>query len=82
MLPQRMKKAVTDNPKKLANLIDLVNLPSTLRDFVGQSQTSRLSCFMCVWSYIKTNNLQVPFFFSNQTQSFLVYKFYFPMLLQ
>ena len=72
MLPQRMKKAVTDNPKKLANLIDLVNLPSTLRDFVGQSQTSRLSCFMRVWSYIKTNNLQVPFFFSNQTQLFHV----------
>lgn len=61
MLPQRMKKAVTDNPKKLANLIDLVNLPSTLRDFLGQSQISRLGCFMRVWSYIKTNNLQVPF---------------------
>lgn len=58
-----MKKAVTDNPKKLANLIDLVNLPSTLRDFVGQSQTSRLSCFMRVWSYIKTNNLQVLLYF-------------------
>lgn len=56
-----MKKAVTDNPKKLANLIDLVNLPSTLRDFLGQSQISRLGCFMRVWSYIKTNNLQVPF---------------------
>ncbi|KAL5079194.1 hypothetical protein RYX36_007615 [Vicia faba] len=41
-----MKKAVTDNPKKLANLIDLVNLPPTLRDFVGQSQTSRLTCFI------------------------------------
>ncbi|CAI8598150.1 unnamed protein product [Vicia faba] len=59
MLPQRMKKAVTDNPKKLANLIDLVNLPPTLRDFVGQSQTSRLTCFMRVWSYVKTNNLQI-----------------------
>ncbi|CAI8586924.1 unnamed protein product [Vicia faba] len=58
MLPQRMKKAVTDNPKKLANLIDLVNLPPTLRDFVGQSQTSRLTCFMRIWSYVKTNNLQ------------------------
>ncbi|KAE9598502.1 hypothetical protein Lal_00027006 [Lupinus albus] len=58
MLPQRMKKAITDNPKKLSNLIDLVNLPSTLRDFVGQSQISRLGCFMRVWSYIKTNNLQ------------------------
>ncbi|KAL8144250.1 hypothetical protein V2J09_017282 [Rumex salicifolius] len=60
MLPQRIKKAVADNPKKVANLIDLVNLPSTLRDFVGQSQTSRLGCFMRVWSYIKTNNLQDP----------------------
>ncbi|CAJ1972712.1 unnamed protein product [Sphenostylis stenocarpa] len=60
MLPQRMKKAITDNPKKLANLIDLVNLPSTLREFVGQSQISRLGCFMCVWSYIKTKNLQDP----------------------
>lgn len=59
MLPQRMKKAITDNPKKLANLIDLVNLSSTLREFVGQSQISRLGCFMRVWSYIKTNNLQV-----------------------
>ncbi|XP_054820030.1 upstream activation factor subunit UAF30-like [Prosopis cineraria] len=58
MLPQRMKKTITDNPKKLANLIDLVNLPSTLREFVGQSQISRLGCFMRVWSYIKTNNLQ------------------------
>ena len=54
-----MKKVITDNPKKLANLIDLVNLPSTLREFVGQSQISRLGCFMRVWSYIKTNNLQV-----------------------
>ena len=61
MLPQRLKKTMTDNPKKLANLIDLVNLTSTVRDFVGQSQTSRLGCFMRVWSYIKTNNLQVTF---------------------
>ncbi|KAF8009097.1 hypothetical protein BT93_J0170 [Corymbia citriodora subsp. variegata] len=60
MLPQGMKKAVADNPKKLANLIDLVNLPSTVREFVGQSQTSRLGCFMRVWSYIKSNNLQDP----------------------
>lgn len=60
MLPQRMKKVMTDNPKKLANLIDLVNLPSTLREFMGQSQTSRLGCFKRVWSYIKENNLQVP----------------------
>ncbi|KAK4782074.1 hypothetical protein SAY86_016176 [Trapa natans] len=60
MLPQRMKKAIADNPKKLANLIDLVNLPSTLREFVGQSQISHLGCFMRVWSYIKDKNLQDP----------------------
>ena len=59
MLPQRVKRAITENPKKLANLIDLANLPSTLREFVGQSQISRLGCFMRVWSYIKANNLQV-----------------------
>ncbi|KAK9209785.1 hypothetical protein WN944_002153 [Citrus x changshan-huyou] len=53
-----VKKTVIDNPKKLANLIDLVNLSSTLREFVGQSRISRLGCFMRVWSYIKTNNLQ------------------------
>ncbi|KAJ8425688.1 hypothetical protein Cgig2_026210 [Carnegiea gigantea] len=60
MLPQRLKKTMVDNPKKLAKLIDLVNLPSTLREFVGQSQTSRLGCFMRVWFYIKENNLQDP----------------------
>ncbi|XP_021912358.1 upstream activation factor subunit UAF30 [Carica papaya] len=60
MLPQKLKKTIADNPKKLANLIDLVNLPSTLRDFVGQSQISRLGCFTRVWSYIKANKLQDP----------------------
>ncbi|WOH16148.1 hypothetical protein DCAR_0935697 [Daucus carota subsp. sativus] len=60
MVPPRMKMAITENPKKLANLIDLVNLPTPLRDFLGQSQISRLGCFMRVWSYIKTNNLQDP----------------------
>ncbi|KAL0399184.1 UNVERIFIED_CONTAM: hypothetical protein Sradi_2261700 [Sesamum radiatum] len=58
MLPQRLKKAVTDNPKKVADLIDLVNLPTVLRDFMGQSQSSRLNCFKRVWSYIRENNLQ------------------------
>ncbi|KAI3804747.1 hypothetical protein L1987_26535 [Smallanthus sonchifolius] len=58
MLPQRMKKAVIDNPKQLATLIDLVNLPSTLREFIGRSQSSRLGCFQHVWSYIKDKNLQ------------------------
>ncbi|XP_043690399.1 upstream activation factor subunit UAF30 [Telopea speciosissima] len=60
MLPQRAKIALQANPKKVGNLIDLVNLPSTLREFVGQSQISRLGCFMRVWSYIKTNHLQDP----------------------
>ncbi|XP_011095453.1 upstream activation factor subunit UAF30 [Sesamum indicum] len=60
MLQQRLKKAVTDNPKKVADLIDLVNLPTVLRDFMGQSQSSRLNCFRRVWSYIKENNLQDP----------------------
>ncbi|XP_010248405.1 PREDICTED: upstream activation factor subunit UAF30 [Nelumbo nucifera] len=60
MLPQKVKKAITENPRKLANLIDLVNLPSTLREFVGRSQISRLGCFIHVWSYIKKNNLQDP----------------------
>ncbi|KAG9452298.1 hypothetical protein H6P81_005202 [Aristolochia fimbriata] len=60
MLPQKLRKAVADNPKKVADLIDLHNLPSTLREFLGQSQSSPLSCFIRVWSYIKTNNLQDP----------------------
>ncbi|XP_076904414.1 upstream activation factor subunit UAF30-like [Bidens hawaiensis] len=60
MLPPRIKKVVTDNPKKLATLIDLVNLPSTLREFVGRSQSSQLGFFKHVWSYIKDNNLQDP----------------------
>lgn len=59
MMPQGMKKVIAGNPKKVADLIDLVNLPSTLREFMGQSQTSRLGCFKRVWSYIKENNLQV-----------------------
>ncbi|KAJ0989830.1 hypothetical protein J5N97_008186 [Dioscorea zingiberensis] len=45
-------------PKKVASLIDLANLPTTLREFVGQSQISRLGCFIRVWSYIKDHNLQ------------------------
>ncbi|XP_019183520.1 PREDICTED: upstream activation factor subunit UAF30 [Ipomoea nil] len=60
MLPHKMKSFVAENPKKLGNLINLVNLPSALRDFMGQSQTSRLGCFKRIWSYIKENNLQDP----------------------
>lgn len=61
MLPQQLKKAVADNPKKVANLIDIVNLPTVLRDFMGQSQSSQLACFKRVWCYIRDNNLQVSF---------------------
>ncbi|KAI4368687.1 hypothetical protein MLD38_017217 [Melastoma candidum] len=61
MFPQRIKRGVVGSPKKLANLIDLVNLPSTVREFVEESWISRLGCFMKVWSYIKTNNLQISF---------------------
>lgn len=60
MLPQRIKMTLMGNPKKVADLIDLVNLPSTLREFMGQSQISRLGCFKRVWSYIKENKLQDP----------------------
>ncbi|XP_077229644.1 upstream activation factor subunit spp27-like [Tasmannia lanceolata] len=60
MLPQQARKALTENPKKLANLIDLANLPTKLLEFLGQSQISRLGCFIRVWSHIKTNNLQDP----------------------
>ncbi|KAK6124782.1 hypothetical protein DH2020_041472 [Rehmannia glutinosa] len=60
MLPPLFKKAVADNPKKVADLIDFVNLPTILRDFMGQSQSSQLNCFRRVWSYIKENNLQDP----------------------
>ncbi|KAK8947865.1 hypothetical protein KSP40_PGU000217 [Platanthera guangdongensis] len=52
------KKAAAESPKRLASLIDLANVPSTLRDFLGQSQISRLGCFIRVWSYIKEQNLQ------------------------
>ncbi|XP_058080937.1 upstream activation factor subunit UAF30 [Magnolia sinica] len=57
---QQARKALVESPKKVANLIDLANLPSNLREFVGQSQISRLGCFIKVWSYIKANNLLDP----------------------
>ncbi|KAI0502632.1 hypothetical protein KFK09_017587 [Dendrobium nobile] len=58
VLRSATKKAVAESPKRLANLIDLANVPSTLREVVGQSQISRLGCFIRVWSYIKEQNLQ------------------------
>ncbi|XP_010943230.1 upstream activation factor subunit spp27 [Elaeis guineensis] len=54
------RKAVGECPKKVASLIDLANLPSTLREFAGRSQMSHLSFFIRVWSHIKSNNLQDP----------------------
>ncbi|XP_008806080.1 upstream activation factor subunit UAF30 [Phoenix dactylifera] len=54
------RKAMRECPKKVASLIDLANLPSTLREFAGQSQMSHLSFFIRVWSHIKSNNLQDP----------------------
>ncbi|KAL5226159.1 hypothetical protein ABZP36_012798 [Zizania latifolia] len=56
------RAAVTgDCPKKVAALVDLVNLPTVLREFAGgQSQMSHLSFFLRVWSHIKSNNLQDP----------------------
>ncbi|CAN6471938.1 unnamed protein product [Victoria cruziana] len=59
--PQAKKTLFHDSPKKLGNLIDPINLPSNLRDFMGgQSQMSRLKCFLRVWSYIRDKNLQDP----------------------
>ncbi|XP_039141516.1 upstream activation factor subunit spp27 [Dioscorea cayenensis subsp. rotundata] len=54
------RKAMAECPKKVASLIDLANLPTNLREFVGLSQISRLDFFIRVWSYIKANNLQDP----------------------
>ncbi|XP_074587746.1 upstream activation factor subunit UAF30-like [Curcuma longa] len=55
------KATLGECPKKVAQLIDLVNLPSNLREFAdGQSQMSHLSFFIHVWSHIKTHNLQDP----------------------
>ncbi|KMZ75196.1 SWIB/MDM2 domain superfamily protein [Zostera marina] len=56
-----VRKMVGESPKKLSSLIDIANIPSsTLRDFLGKSQISCLGCFISVWGYIKTNNLQDP----------------------
>ncbi|KAJ6816055.1 upstream activation factor subunit UAF30 [Iris pallida] len=60
VIGNQARKAVLETPKKVASLIDLANLPSTLREFVGQSQISQLGCFLNVWSYIKSNKLQDP----------------------
>ncbi|TVU10893.1 hypothetical protein EJB05_44448 [Eragrostis curvula] len=56
-----LRRAATECPKKVAGLVDLVNLPTALREFAGgQSQMSHLTFFRRVWSYIKDNNLQDP----------------------
>jgi hypothetical protein len=62
MVLRRATAAVGDCPKKVAKLVDLVNLPTALREFAGgQSQMSHLSFFLRVWSHIKSNNLQVHY---------------------
>ncbi|RRT37360.1 hypothetical protein B296_00049443 [Ensete ventricosum] len=59
---QARKAMLGECPKKVARLIDLVNLPSNLREFAGgQSQMAHLGFFIRVWSHIKTHNLQVFF---------------------
>ncbi|XP_062193735.1 uncharacterized protein LOC133897148 isoform X2 [Phragmites australis] len=53
--------AAAECPKKVAGLVDLVNLPTALREFAGgRSQMSHLSFFLHVWSHIKDKNLQGP----------------------
>ena len=55
-----LRRAVAECPKKVAGLVDLVNLPTALREFAGgRSQMSHLSFFLRVWSHIKEHNLQV-----------------------
>jgi hypothetical protein len=55
-----LHRAVAECPKKVAGLVDLVNLPTALREFAGgRSQMSHLSFFLRVWSHIKEHNLQV-----------------------
>ncbi|KAI4991325.1 hypothetical protein ZWY2020_039696 [Hordeum vulgare] len=56
-----LRRAAVESPKKVAALVDLVNLPTALREFAGgRSQMSHLSFFLGVWSHIKNNNLQDP----------------------
>lgn len=55
-----LRRAAAECPKKVAGLMDLVNLPTQLREFAGgRSQMSHISFFLRVWSYIKDNKLQV-----------------------
>ncbi|CAL5083805.1 unnamed protein product [Urochloa decumbens] len=56
-----LRRAVAESPKKVAGLVDLVNLPTALREFAGgRSQMSHLSFFLRVWSHIKAHKLQDP----------------------
>ncbi|RLM73884.1 upstream activation factor subunit UAF30-like [Panicum miliaceum] len=53
-----LRRAVAECPMKVAGLVDLVNLPTALREFAGcRSQMSHLSFFLHV---IKEHNLQDP----------------------
>ncbi|CAD6263762.1 unnamed protein product [Miscanthus lutarioriparius] len=54
-----LRRAAAECPKKVAGLMDLVNLSTQLREFAGgRSQMSHISFFLRVWSYIKDNKLQ------------------------
>uniref|UniRef100_A0A0A9FEI3 DM2 domain-containing protein n=1 Tax=Arundo donax TaxID=35708 RepID=A0A0A9FEI3_ARUDO len=56
-----LRRAAAECPKKVVGLVDLVNLPTALREFTGgRSQMSHLSFFLRVWSHIKDNKLQDP----------------------
>ncbi|KAG6537981.1 hypothetical protein ZIOFF_003084 [Zingiber officinale] len=71
------KATLGECPKKVARLIDLVNLPSNLREFAdGQSQMSPLSFFIRVWSHIKTHNLQYAI--SSKVATDIAYRFLSP----
>ncbi|OEL14098.1 hypothetical protein BAE44_0024884 [Dichanthelium oligosanthes] len=73
-----LRRAVAECPKKVAGLVDLVNLPTALREFAGgRSQMSQLSFFLRVWSHIKENNLQKQSF---PLCGFIIIIFFFEMV--
>uniref|UniRef100_A0A0A9HBN6 DM2 domain-containing protein n=1 Tax=Arundo donax TaxID=35708 RepID=A0A0A9HBN6_ARUDO len=56
-----LRRAAAECPKKVAGLVDLVDLATTLWEFAGgRSQMSHLSLFLRIWSHIKDNKLQDP----------------------
>ena len=73
-----LRRAAAECPKKVAGLMDLVNLSTQLREFAGgRSQMSHISFFLRVWSYIKDNKLQVllPIYaYSNRLGPFVSFR--------